>query len=64
MAASDMYVALAPYSPPVAKPCSRRANSRMIAAQMPMLAAVGVMAMMNEQKAISVTDTVNARRRP
>ena len=31
----------------------------MIAAQMPMLAAVGVMAMMNEQKAISVTDTVN-----
>lgn len=36
----------------------------MTAAQMPMLAAVGVMAIRNEHSAISVTETVSANRRP
>lgn len=59
-----MYVALVPYSPPVAKPCSKRAINRMIGAAMPIVATVGVIAMTNEHSAIIDTEMVNARRRP
>lgn len=64
VAASDMYVALVPYSPPVAKPCTRRHRTRITAAAMPIVSRPGTIAMMNEHAAISETLMVNAARLP
>jgi hypothetical protein len=64
VAASDMYVADVPYSPPVAKPCTSRASTRMTGAAIPMLACDGTSAITMEHSANSETLTVSAARRP
>ena len=64
VAASDMYVADVPYSPPVAKPCTSRATTRMIGAAIPITACDGTTAIIKEHSAISDTLTVSAARRP
>lgn len=64
VAASDMYVADVPYSPPVANPCTRRASTRTTGAATPIVACDGTSAITMEQNAISDTLTVSAARRP
>jgi hypothetical protein len=59
-----MYVADVPYSPPVAKPCSRRQRTSMTTAADPMDAAVGVSAMSRDEPAMSEMLNTSAGRRP
>jgi hypothetical protein len=64
VAASDMYVADVPYSPPVAKPCTSRARISTIGAAIPMVACDGTSAITAEHNAISDTLNVSAARLP
>ena len=63
-ATSLMYVALTPYSPPSANPCTMRAVTSKMGAAIPMLAAPGVSAMASEPRLISATDATIAFLRP
>ena len=51
---SAMKVAAPPYSPPVEKPCRRRASSSRIGAQMPMVAYEGMRPMASVPAAIRI----------
>src|SRR3954454_6802831 len=66
VAASDMYVADVPYSPPVANPCTRRAKIRITAAHQPMTSRVGMTATRNEQpdmtEMLSISEVLRPRR--
>lgn len=64
VAASDMYVADVPYSPPVAKPCTSRMMTSTTAANAPIVSRVGMIAMANDPAAIRLTLNVSAARRP
>ncbi len=64
VAASDMYVALVPYSPPTEKPCTRRIRISSTSAQTPTCCVVGRSAMAKEPADISVTLRVSAALRP
>ncbi len=64
VAASDIYVADVPYSPPVAKPCTRRARIRITAAHQPMISRVGMTATRNEQADMTVMLSIREAFRP
>ena len=64
VAASDMYVAEVPYSPPVAKPCTSRHKMSTTGAAAPIVACPGTSAITMEHIAISDTLKVRAARRP
>ena len=64
VAASDMYVADVPYSPPVANPCTSRARTRITAAQYPMISRVGMTATRKEQVDMTVMLSIRAALRP
>jgi hypothetical protein len=64
VAASDMYVALVPYSPPTEKPWTRRTRMSSSSAQTPICWVVGRMAIANEPADIMVTLSVRAALRP
>ena len=64
VAASDMYVADVPYSPPVANPCTSRAMTRITAAHQPMISRVGMTATTNEHADMTVMLNIRAALRP
>ena len=64
VAASDMYVADVPYSPPVANPWTRRASTRITAAHHPMTSRVGITATTNEHADMTVMLNISAALRP
>ena len=64
VAASDIYVADVPYSPPVANPCTSRARTRITAAQYPRISRVGMTATRKEQDDMTVMLSIRAALRP
>ena len=64
VAASDMYVADVPYSPPVANPWTSRASTKITAAHHPMISRVGMTATTKEHVDMTVTLNIRAALRP